>query len=237
MNMPMSLRIRSLVALAGVALTAQSLSAQSLATYGSAEAAGYGTGSLYLGATVSAAGLGVTPYAAIGAQVFRYREGTGHGNGSAISPSVGLNYKTPTGMVGAGVGYAFASSGAIPVIGAPNSSSGVFTDVHANYWGDGSNSVEGIGSYNWRSEYYWTRLRATTRVADPIYAGVNLVYQGSNKSGYSHEYEIGPLVEYRVSPTFRVNGSIGYHGGDNNFPGTGYAQIGFLMLSDLSGMK
>lgn len=233
----MSIRIRSLVALAGVALGAQSMSAQSLATYGSAEAAGYGTGSLFLGATVSAAGLGVTPYAAIGAQLYQYRNGTGHSTGSAISPSVGLDYKTSTGLVGAGVGYAIASGGAVPIIGAPNSSSGVFTDLHANYWGDGSNSVEAIGSYNWKSEYYWTRLRAATRVADPLYAGVNLVYQGSSKSGFGHEYEIGPLVEYRVSPTFRVNGSVGYHGGDNNFPGTGYAQIGFLVLSDLSGRK
>lgn len=231
----MSIRIRSLLVVAGVALSAQSLSAQSLATYGSAEAAGYGEGSLFLGATASAAGLGVTPYVAIGAQTFRYQNGTGYSNGSSISPSVGLNYKTPTGMVGAGVGYSFASSGAIPVIGTQNASGGVFTDAHANYWGDGSNSVEGIVSYNWRSEYYWSRLRATTRVADPIYAGVHLVYQGSSKAGYSHQYEVGPLVEYRVSPTFRLNGSVGYHGGDNNFPGTGYAQIGFLVLSDLSG--
>lgn len=213
--------------------------AQSLATYGSAEAAGYGEGSLFLGSTLGLpGGQGWSPLVSAYVQTYRYRSGVNsHATATAFAPAVGLSYGMPTGNVSASVGYNFTTTDVsnVPIVGLQGgNTSSVFTTLQANHWGDGNDAVQGIVSYAWRSQYLWSRLRAAQRVGtSPLFAGGEVVYQGTSHNFTSHRYQVGPTVEYRFTPAFRLGGSAGYKGGDNNFPGTGYAQINFLVLTDL----
>ena len=213
-------------------------SAQALATYGSAEAAGFGEGSLFLGATLGLpGGQGLSPFVAGYVQTYRYylRASRTHANATAFAPSVGLSYGTPTGAVSGSIGYNFTNTklDSAAFIGLQGGNTGsLFSTFQANYWGDGNKAVQGIVSYAYRSEYLWSRLRAAHRLGTtPFFGGGEFVYQGSSKIN-QHRYQVGPTIEYRFTPAFRLGGAAGYKGGDN-YPGSGYAQINFLVLSNL----
>lgn len=211
--------------------------AQSLATYGSAEAAGDGGGSLFLGSTLGLpGGVGLSPIVSAYVQTYRYRTGTGHATATAFSPAVGLSYGTPVGAVSATVGYNFTSTDVsnnrLVELQGGNTES-VTSTLQGNYWGDGNQAVQGIVAYAWKSEYVWSRLRAAKRLGTtPAFAGAEVVYQGTSKNYSQHRYQFGPTIEYRFTPRFRLGGAAGYKGGDNNYAGTGYAQINFLLLTD-----
>ncbi|MES2179736.1 MAG: hypothetical protein V4550_17890 [Gemmatimonadota bacterium] len=239
-----------IIPLAAVILgVASAASAQSLATFGSVEVGGFGEGSALLGTSWSTGRLGVGPVANLVAMTYRYRNGlNSHAQAYALSPSIGLQNSMPEGSISAMVGYTFVNtefnglvSGA--ELGARN---GVFVSAQGNYWGNGENSAQVIGSYGFESEYYWTRFRASHRLsptAHPVYLGGELVLQGSQKTetiaGFTtptqFRYEIGPTIEYRVSQDFRVGASGGLRAGNNNTPSSGYARVEFLLLTNLSG--
>ena len=157
----------------------------------------------------------------------------------------------PEGAVSASLGYSFVNTEFDRVVsgGELGGTNGTSLSLQGNYWGNGENSMQAIGSYGFQSEYYWTRLRAAHRLApsaNPIYLGGEIVVQG-NQKGYrvgtaglrtasQMRYEVGPTLEYRVSPEFRVGGSAGYRGGNNSTPGSGYVRVEFLVLTKLGGM-
>ena len=211
--------------------------AQSLATYGSAEVAGYGEGSLFLGSTLGLpGGRGLSPFVAGYVQTYRYRTGANsHATATAFAPSVGLSYGMPTGNVSGSIGYNFTNTDVsnVPIVGLQGgNTASLFSTFQANYWGDGNQAVQGIVSYAYRSQYLWSRARAAHRLGtSPWFGGGEFVYQGSNKIN-QHRYQVGPTIEYRFTPAFRLGGAAGYKGGDN-YPGSGYAQINFLVLSNL----
>src|SRR6476619_1873896 len=76
-SLAMAYRNKGLVIAAALAAFASiPAGAQSLATYGSAEAAGYGEGSLFLGSTLSLpGGQGWSPLVSAYVQTYRYRSG------------------------------------------------------------------------------------------------------------------------------------------------------------------
>jgi hypothetical protein len=230
-------RATSLVA--GLLLAvAPAADAQALATFGSAELAGYGEGSALIGASLSTGRQGLGPVATLVAQTYRFRSGVNaHTQAYAVSPSLGLQYTMPTGAVQGSVGYTFVNTEFLNVIAGSEvgGRSGVFVSGQGNYWGTGENTAQVIGSYNFESEYYWTRGRAAHRLApsaNPIYVGGEVVVQGSqNFTPSLTRYQVGPTIEYRISPDLRVGASAGYRGGNNNFPGSGYARVEFLALS------
>ena len=246
--MTISTRIARLTAALSLGFAA-SLNAQSLATFGSAELAGFGEGSALLGTSLSTGRLGLGPMATLVGQTYRYQNGlNSHGQAYAISPAVGLQYTMPTGAVSAGVGYTFVSTQFDGVItGAElGGRSGTFVTAQGNYWGNGENSAQLLGSYGFKSEYYWSRARAAHRLspsATPVYVGGEFVLQGA-PNGYANaagvrtgnavtRYEVGPTIEYRATPEFRVGGSAGFRGGNNSAPSSGYARIEFLLLTKL----
>lgn len=235
-----SLATASLLGLATVA------SAQSIATFGSAEVAGFGEGSALLGSSINTGKQGWGPVGTLTLQTYRYRSGANtHAQAYAVSPSVGLINIMRGGSVQAGVGYTFVNVDApTSTAGAPNilgveggSKNGVFVTTQGNYWGNGENSAQVIGSYGFASEYYWTRARASHRLAPsatPIYLGAEVVVQGSQKFvPAATRYQFGPTLEYRFTPQFRMGTSGGYRGGNNNAAGTGYGRIEFLVLTTL----
>ena len=229
---------RFTLAAALAAVVSLPVGAQSLATYGSAEVAGYGEGSLFLGSTLGLpGGRGLSPFVAGYVQTYRYflRSSNTHATATAFAPSVGLSYGTPTGAVSGSLGYNFTNTDVanVPIIGLQGGNTGsLFSTFQANYWGDGNKAVQGIVSYAYRSQYLWSRARAAHRLGrTPFFGGGELVYQGSSKIN-QHRYQVGPTIEYRFTPAFRLGGAAGYKGGDN-YPGSGYAQINFLVLSNL----
>ena len=104
----------------------------------------------------------------------------------AVSPGVGLRYRASTGMVQGKVGYSWRpleedDDGDIDFFG--GSTGGVTTSTQAEYWGTGAFGVQGIGSYNWGSEYLWSRARATARFAtlgdgSTLHGGGEVSWQG-----------------------------------------------------------
>ena len=246
-----STRITSLAValLLGVAST---VSAQSLATFGSAEVAGFGEGSALLGTSLSTGHQGWGPVASLVAQTYRYRNTlTSHAQAYALSPSLGLQFTTPVGAVSGSFGYTFVNTQFDQVVsgGELGGTNGTFVTLQGNYWGTGENSAQIIGNYGFKSEYYWSRFRAAHRLApatSPIYVGGEFVLQGTQQ-GYrlgntglrgpsQTRYQVGPTIEYRVTPAFRVGASGGYRGGNNNTPGSGYARVEFLVLTKFAGM-
>jgi hypothetical protein len=243
-------RIANLAAALSIGLAA-SLNAQALATFGSAELAGFGEGSALLGTSLSTGHLGLGPMATLVGQTYRYQNGVGsHAQAYAISPSIGAQYSMPTGAVSAGVGYTWVNTQFPGLISGSDvgGRNGAFVTAQGNYWGDGENSAQLIGSWGFASEYYWTRARASHRLAptaNPIYLGGEFVLQGAPngyligdpgvRTGVSvTRYEVGPTIEYRVSPDFRIGASGGFRGG-NTAAGanSGYVRIEFLALTKL----
>ena len=242
-------RIANLAAALSIGLAA-SLNAQALATFGSAEVAGFGEGSALLGTSLSTGHMGLGPVATLVGQTYRYGNGVGsHAQAYAISPSIGLQYNMPTGAVSAGVGYTWVNTQFDGLISGSElgGRSGTFVTAQGNYWGDGENTAQLIGSWGFASEYYWTRARAAHRLApsaNPVYVGAEFVLQGAPngyllgtgaRSGINvTRYEVGPTIEYRVSPDFRIGASGGFRGG-NSAAGanSGYARIEFLALTKL----
>lgn len=235
--MKKTLRLASIAAVLTLA-TASLAGAQALATFGSAELAGFGEGSALLGGTLSTGKRGWGPIATAIVQTYRYRSGVdSHAQAYAFSPSVGLQNMMAEGSVQASVGYTFVNTEFAGIVAGSETGgrSGVFASAQGNYWGNGENTAQVIGSYNFKSDYYWTRGRAAHRLApsaNPVYVGAELVLQGSQDFTPSiMRYQVGPTIEYRVTPDFRVGASAGYRGGNNNAPGSGYARVEFLHLS------
>lgn len=240
--MKTTLRTASLSAVLTLAL-ASSVAAQSMATFGSVEAAGFGEGSALLGTSINTGVRGWGPVAQLVGQTYRYRSGrtasgaATHAQAWAISPALGLVHSTAVGSVQGVVGYTFVNIDApATIVGVEGGSkSGVFVSGQGNYWGNGENTAQAIASYGFASEYIWSRVRAAHRLAPsatPWYLGGEFVFQGTQKNAPSlWRYQVGPTIEYRVTPDFRVGASGGYRGGNNNAAGSGYGRLEFLVLT------
>lgn len=247
--MTTSIRIAKLWGALSVGFAA-TLNAQALATFGSAEVAGFGEGSALIGTSLGTGHLGLGPMATLVGQTYRYQNGfNSHAQAYAISPSVGLQYNMPTGAVSAGVGYTFVNTQFDGVISGAElgGRNGAFVTGQGNYWGSGENSAQLIGSYGFKSEYYWSRVRAAHRLSPsmtPVYLGGEFVLQGA-PNGYANalgvrsgnavtRYEVGPTIEYRATPEFRVGASGGFRGGNTTAgANSGYARVEFLLLTKL----
>lgn len=238
--MPTRTRSTTLALVIAVA-SAQAAGAQQLATYGGAQLAGLGEGSAILGVSLGFGREGLYPVVGLMGQSYTFRVGSGTSTNTAIAPSVGLAYKEGEQLFQGNVGYSFVNSGSagpgfpfgIPTGGV----SGPFVSGQWSYWG---NRMEdgAIASYNFRSQYIWSRLRLareiTTAPSTPVYLGGEVVAQGTSKNSPSaYRFQVGPTINFHISPAFHVGGSAGARFGNNNQPTTGYVGVDFLLLTDL----
>lgn len=145
---------------------------------------------------------GLRPVASLGG----YWLDTPGDNTWSFGPAVGLRYQTSTGMLQGKVGYSWKDDDAgIPIFG--GGESGVSTSLHAEYWGTGTFGAQALGSYNWGSDYLWTRGRLTARVAEP--AGGSLLLGG--EYSWQGEREEGPGYDARMyGPTAVWIGPSGF---------------------------
>lgn len=233
----MNRTISKIFALAAAVGASASVAGAQVSIFGSAQAAGLGEGSVVLGASASKGGPGVSPVAQIVGVGYRYRTGPGTtGNGSSIIPSIGLKSQSTTGSLTGLVGYAFANGSGTPAFafsGEGGSENGVVASVAANHWGDGSHALSAMASWNFKSDYLWSRLRAAHQLGQgsPVFAGGEFVAQGTNKNNYSaYRLQVGPTIEFRMSPNFRVGASGGYRTDTQSHVGSGYLGVEFLAI-------
>lgn len=129
-----------------------------------------------------------------------------HPGGStwAVEPAVGLRYRAQTGALQGKVGYAWKNDDddgtAFPFFG--GGESGVTTSAQADYWDAGAFGLQGIGSYNWGSEYLWSRARGTVRAMQGdwgnLHVGGEVGWQG-NMAEETTEYQAlqyGPVLQW-----------------------------------------
>lgn len=180
----------------GSGLHAQQLDWSSASTV---ETAGDDLTLIYTSVSVKPDGLGLKPVASLSL----YRLETAFDGTWSATPAVGLEYRAPGGLVSGKVGYSFKDQDSpIPFFG--GGSSGVSTSAHGEYWGDGRVGLQGLASYNWGSEYLWSRGRATTRIAEVdagwMHLGGEYVWQGElDAPPLQEKYEstqYGPVLQF-----------------------------------------
>jgi hypothetical protein len=238
--MPSRTRLLALAA-ALVASGAHAAEAQNLAVYGAAEAAGFGEGSAILGAALSPGHLGLNWVVGASVQTYRFRSfsTTGtllHEQRVAFTPSAGLQFRVPDGMIQGTVGYNFTSGDVANNTGVPGGgANSPVLAAQANYWG-GIFEHEGIISYATESKYLWSRARLAARPIPltPVYVGGEFVYQGT--ADFGHRYQAGPTINFHVTPNFHVgvNGGVRWNsvaGSTANQPKSGYVGVYFVALS------
>ena len=148
---------------------------------GVAETSGDDVTTLMLGTSLSPSGLGLKPIVGVQGMYFMFDEEDSWN----ITPSAGVIMRAETGAIQGRVGYTFSEDSDFPTFGGPNAGDdpGFGVSTQADYWDGGAYGLQGIASYNFGSEYLWTRARGTVRVLDlgtggNIHVGPEFVYQG-----------------------------------------------------------
>jgi hypothetical protein len=128
-----------------------------------------------------------------------------------LTPAAGLGYHTGGGMIAGTVGWAIRDAddaGESDFFG--GSDNGLHTGVHTEFWGDGSWALQGIASYNWGSDFLWSRARVLKGLSGGSTSlGAELVWQAKTDDGDlidDNEFQatyIGPVVQFS-----RPNGSV-----------------------------
>lgn len=208
---------------------------------GVAETSGDDVTLLLAGVSLSPAGLGLKPI--VGLQT--YWLDTEGGSTWSVAPSAGLVARGETGALQARVGYSFQEDDdeVIPQFGADES--GISTTAQADYWDGGAFGLQGIASFNWGSEYLWSRARGTVRVAEldfggGIHVGPEFVYQGEmgeETLGDPHysAIQIGPIIQWNSGDNLIAGFGAGWKMIDDDFVGpddddsTWYVKVEFVL--------
>ena len=223
---------------AALALTfgASRVSAQGV--FGAFELDDDNTQLLLLGAAFSPGGsLGWKPFGTVVGYNLRFDAGATTESRNVLVPTVGLMRTSNTQSLGLGVGYAMSDEDTDVALLVPaQSGDGVVASLGWDYWGTGNRMAQLLASYNFGTEYVWTRGRAATQLATngPLFVGGEAALMGGQTGdGGSGAFlgQFGPLLEYRFNPQFRLTGSAGLKVGIAEVSGTStYGRIEFLWL-------
>ena len=184
----------------------------------------------------------ILPVISAQAYVVSFPVGDGSDEIYAFAPAVGVRARSETGFLQGTVGYSLQSGAGdgFPFFG--GGTDGVTTGVHAEYWGTGAIGLQGIGSYNWGSEYLWSRGRGTFAVADlddgAIQLGAEAVWQGDMGSDAGAGYEalqLGPVFRW-VTPRLATGLSGGWKSVDGAADDTWYLHLELTVPIRMGGM-
>jgi hypothetical protein len=224
---------RGVLFFSALALVFNAISAQAQGVFGAAEVDDDELLLLLIGASISAGGLGWKPYAAVTAYHLQFPAGTGTLSRDVVVPAVGLTNRMNDGSISFGVGYAFAERDATdPLLVGAESGKGVVGSAQWNHWGTGNHMLQVLGSYNFGTQFLWTRGRAAKPLTDtsPLWVGGELALMGGGDSD-AYLAQFGPMVEWRFNPKFRLTGSAGLKAGVSNVDGSAiYGRVEFLWL-------
>jgi hypothetical protein len=227
--------IRRLTAASAVVMlmfTAARVDAQAI--YGAAEIDDDETSFFFLGGSWGVSGLGWKPYVALSAYHLRFDAGSVTRDRNVVVPSIGLINRKADGSFGGSVGYAFSDedvSGQPLLVGA-ESGDGVVGALQWNHWGSGGHALQALASYNFGTQFLWTRGRASRPLTStsPLWVGGEAALMGGGDSD-TYIAQFGPTVEWRFNPQFRLGGSAGFKVGVSNASGSAaYGRLEFLWL-------
>ena len=191
-------------------------SAAAQAVYGSYEHATDNVDVVFLGGNLPLGGNvgGFTPYVGFGSYWLSYERADGEdASVTALTPLVGLRHGFGNGAsVSGSVGYKFQSSNEedpLPFFG--GGGDGISTTLSAGYWGSAPINADGQVSYNWGSEYVWSRVRASMGIASRTRLGAELTVQGEtgNDDGYS-SVAYGPFVSFGLGNGWSIGAGAGW---------------------------
>ena len=162
------------------------------------------------GVSVSPGGAGWAPVAGVQVSWLQYptindetREIIG------IVPTIGLRRGFDGGSFQFRVGYAFREANdedddvivGVPPVAADVGDDGVVNTAQLDYWGNGNLNAQLIGSYNYGSEFLWSRARLTQRL-------FGLGSGGHLRAGGEAAYMNGEDFD-----AWQVGGVVGFHAG------------------------
>ena len=206
--------------------------------FGSAEAAGDNTTLLLLGAAWSPGRIGWQPYVSAIGYNLRFDNGPVSVSRNVFAPQVGVKYQTATSAFQVGGGWSFTSdtTGAFNL--AAPSGEGPFGAVQWDYWGNGNRAAEFIGSYGTDDQFLWTRLNGFQRLTttSPLYVGGEGILFGSTGDNDFWSAQVGPAIEWRFSPQFRLGAAAGFKVGlspSTNRDTDAYGRLSFVWLPTL----
>jgi hypothetical protein len=202
-------RLNAILAAAALTLaTARGAAAQwSAGTYGVAELDTKQTFYALAGVSASPKGLGFKPLLTLQTSYLTFDAGRDrHRNVFIVKPAVGLINNYGEGDVYADIGYAFATdNNSAPV--AANPGRGTVVSAGWDHWGAGTSAplaYQALGSWNFETESFWGRARATGRLsqngARSVRIGPEVAYYSGK--GY-HGWQPGGILEFHMP-----NGSI-----------------------------
>lgn len=227
---------------------APSLHAQGLevTSFGTAEWDSDDVSIYLLGASVTPEGLGLKPTAGLQAYRVEYESADLFGNPDevdvwTVAPNVGLKYRTGGGAYQARVGYAFRfgddDEDEIAIGDAPFGASedGIVTSAQADIWGTNPLDFQAIGSYNFGSEYLWSRGRSTARLmrfdnGGSLRLGGEVVWQGfveDDTEDYS-ALQFGPVLSWHVRPETILTVGGGWKDVEDDDETHGYFKLEFV---------
>ena len=216
-----------------LALTLTASSARAQAVFGAAELDDDDTQLFLLGAAFGPGGLGWKPFGSVVGYMLRFDAGTTTESRNVVVPTIGMINTSNTQSLSLGVGYAFADEDTdIPLLVPAQSGDGVVASFGWDYWGAGNRMAQLLGSFNFGTEYLWTRGRAATQLAQggPLFVGGEAAVMGGGDNN-AFLGQFGPLLEYRFSPQFRLTGSAGLKVGIAEVSGSSaYGRLEFLWL-------
>lgn len=208
--------------------------ARAQAVFGAAEVDDENTTFFLLGATLPlGGGLGWHPYVGVSAYHLRFDTGPSTTTRNVIVPSIGLTNTMSDGSFGGSLGYAFAdvdrSVPPVTFVGA-ESGDGLVAQAHWNHWGSGRHALQWLGSYNFGTEFFWTRFRGSKPLTatSPLWVGGEAAIMGGESATIA---QLGPTIEYRFNPQFRLGGSAGFKPVLSGGGGSAvYGRVEFLWL-------
>jgi hypothetical protein len=160
---------------------------------------------------------GLRPFLSLGAHYVIVDQGD---NSWGVTPAGGLKYQTSGGMISGSLGWAIADddvNNGFDVFA--GGESGLHTGVHTEFWGSGAWAMQGIATYNWGSDFLWSRARLLKRIKERsggggILLGGELAWQAQTEDDDlidDNEYQatqIGPVLQFTSTdgPGFSLSG-------------------------------
>lgn len=156
------------------------------------------------GVSAGPGGRGWKPRVGVQAYSLNYESGTSDVSVFSVRPYVGMRNLFTGGSFGVNVGYAFANKNVDPTpVFITESSDGVVVSAGLEYWGteNARFGYQALGAYNFGSEGFWGRGRATTRLGQmrasnaQTRVGAELAFMAGD--GY-HGFQPGGVVEFHT---------------------------------------
>lgn len=227
---------KAAIGAAAIALTlAPTSSAHAQALFGAAEVDDKDLALLLLGGAWAPGGLGWKPFGAVVGYHLRFPAATATITRNVVVPTIGLMNAQQDQSLEFGVGYAFSDDDSdTPLLVPAQSGDGVVGSFGWNYWGmTGRRMAQVLASYNFGMQYLWTRGRAAMPLTatSPLWVGGEAAIYGGGENPTAYQAQVGPLIEFRFSPQFRLGASAGLKFNVQNAPGSAvYGRLEFLLL-------